>query len=108
MRCYVAVANAANSDASFWPAVATVANAHAVLARFCALKSTMLRFAALAKVVNSCVSSYPAVAKAHAELARSCVVKSAMRRSAAIANIMNTCVSCYPAVAKAHAVLASS
>ena len=46
-----ALANIANSCASGYPAVA---EAHAVLARPCVLKSAMQRSAALANIMNSC------------------------------------------------------
>lgn len=48
-----------------------MANAQAVLATFCQLKSPMRRAAALANVVNSGASGLLAWAKAFAELAMS-------------------------------------
>ena len=78
------LANTVNSDASNWPAVA---NAHAVLANFCGLKSPTRRSAALANAVNSVVSGWLAIANAQTVLASYCAMNSHMRHSAALANL---------------------
>ena len=85
------VANAANSDASLWHAVA---NAHAVLASSCGMKSPMHRCAAVANAANNDSSFWLAVANAHAVLARACGMKSPMHRCAAVANAANKDASC--------------
>ena len=47
------VANAANNNASFWPAIA---NAHAVFASSCDFKSQMRQTAAVANAANNIAS----------------------------------------------------
>ena len=70
------LSNTVSSCTFSWP---TVANAHAVLARFCELKSLMRLSAAVANVANKDTSLWLAVANVHAVLARSCELKSPMR-----------------------------
>ena len=62
------LANAANTCSSDELAVA---NAHAVLASPCTLKSPTHHVAALPHAANSCTLDWPNVANAHAVLARS-------------------------------------
>ena len=87
MRCSAALANAVKSKASNWCAVA---NAHAVLARFCVLKLHTRRSAAYTNALNSKASDGLAVANAHAVLASSCALKLHTRRSVAFANTLNS------------------
>ena len=106
------VANAANINASSWPAVA---NAHAVFVRPCGLKSPAHRLAIVANAVNRDASFWPAVANAHAVLASSCGLKFfdstlSMCRSAVLANTMNSMPSdvALQLHAAPYAILASS
>ena len=79
-------AKVVNSCTSNRSIIAT-ANAHAVFASSCALKSPTRCSTALTNIVNSYASAWPTVANAHAALVRSCALKSPSRRSAALANL---------------------
>ena len=91
MRYCAALANAVNSCASDWPAVA---NAHAMSARFCTLEFPRRHSAALANSANSCASGWLAVANAHAVLANICALELQMRYSAILASVVKSCSSC--------------
>ena len=67
----------------------TIANDHAMSARFCALESLMRCSAPLANAVNRCASGWPAVANAHAVPASSCALKSLMHCCTALAKQAN-------------------
>merc|ERR1712224_832816 len=93
------------------PDCLTIVIAHAVLARFCTLKSPKRSSAALANAANRCASDWLAVANAHAVLARFCTLKSRNHTSAAVANAAKSCAHDWFAIAtlaNAHAVLARS
>jgi len=72
MRHAEILANTRNNSAPGWPAFA---NAHAVLASSCELKSHTRRSTAIANVMNSFASDYPSFANAQAVLARSAALK---------------------------------
>ena len=95
-----ALANVVKSCASAW---SNAANAHAVLARFCGLKSPTCRSASFAKATNSRASAWPNVANAHAVLASSYGLESSRRRSASCAKAASNRASARPKVANAHA-----
>eukprot|EP00964_Phaeocystis_antarctica_P027225 scaffold15341_cov64-Phaeocystis_antarctica.AAC.6 len=84
------------------------ANAHAVLASSCGLKSRSRGTAAAAIASSSAGAAWLAVANAHAVLASCCGLKSRSRSTAAAAIASSSAGARLPAVANAHAVLASS
>ena len=85
-----------------------VPNAHAVLARACAMNAPRRRCTALANAANSTASDCVAVPKAHAVLARFCALNAPRHRSIALAKAANSTASDRVAVPNAHVVLASS
>eukprot|EP00964_Phaeocystis_antarctica_P014222 scaffold7828_cov70-Phaeocystis_antarctica.AAC.6 len=106
-NCSAAVANAAKSCASSWPAFA---NAQAMLARSGALKSPARSSADLASAVKSRASDWSALANAHATLEICCAFKSSKHRPAAnrCATAVNSCASIWPTLANPHAVFTRS
>eukprot|EP00746_Dinoflagellata_sp_MGD_P144583 gnl/MRDRNA2_/MRDRNA2_77296_c0_seq2.p1 gnl/MRDRNA2_/MRDRNA2_77296_c0~~gnl/MRDRNA2_/MRDRNA2_77296_c0_seq2.p1 ORF type:complete len:139 (-),score=11.94 gnl/MRDRNA2_/MRDRNA2_77296_c0_seq2:96-512(-) len=76
----VVLATWENTHACDW---LDMASAHAVFARFCAVKSSAHCSVAFINTANSTVFDWLAVANAHAMFAISCILKSAMHDAAA-------------------------
>ena len=96
---YAALVNSVNSCAF---CLFAVANAYAVLARSCNLKSLRRGFSILAKPASNYASDLLAIAKTHTVLVMFCALKSP-RPLACAANSCASC--CWVAVTNAHAVL---